>query len=123
MTSTFNPNNLLKMFNAFTLLYNTKTQSTGSFFENIDPKDPTSTNDMQETFYEYVCEYRELYAENPENVDVFEPNDSINTNENDTYALIIGDNSIVCISRSYLSLLYYGCIEYDEKLKWNIVKL
>lgn len=120
---------VFNMFNSFLKLYNTKHQTVGCIFENINLKDPQSTNDKLEMFYEYMQEHKSLEAENPSYVDVYdlcsidENNDQSN-NHNDIYALIVDDDKIKYTSLSYISLLKVGA--QDQKLakkRWNIIKL
>jgi hypothetical protein len=119
---------VFNMFNSFLKLYNTKHQTVGCIFENINLKDPQSTNDKLEIFYEYMQEHKLLEAENPSYIDVYDLSSTHASNDrsdNDIYALIVGDDDkIKYTSLSYISLLTLG--SQDPKLtkkRWNIIKL
>jgi len=113
------------MLNLFLRLYNMKHQTSGCIFENINEKDPQSTNDKLETFYEYMQEHQVLIDEDKSFIDVYDQSQNIpNPNSHDVYAIIVGDCDVKYISLSYISLLVAG--SKDSKLikkKWNIIKL
>ncbi len=120
---TIDPCKAIDLIDKFLELYNTKYQKIGSMFENIDIKDPSSTNERMELFYEYMQEHVNLLAENPENIDVYGSDDHIENDDHEIYAIIYGDNAKVkYLSLSFISLLYIGVNEFSEK-KWTIVKM
>jgi hypothetical protein len=113
------------LLNFFLLLYNTKHQTIGTFFENINEKDPQSTNDKMETFYEYMNDHKNLLNEDMSSIDVYDENTDIqNPNDHDVYALIVGDDCDVKYkSLSYISLLIIGSQNAKRLGKnWNIIK-
>ena len=120
---TLDPCLAIDLIDKFLELYNTKYQKIGSMFENIDIKDPSSTNERMELFYEYMQEHENLLAENPDNIDVCGPDDHIENNDHEIYAIIHGDNAKVqYLSLSFISLLYIGIKEFSDT-KWTIVKM
>jgi hypothetical protein len=123
--NTLEPENVLTLFDKFLLIYNKKYNASGSMFENVDIKNPMSTNEKMELFYEYMIDHKELYDENPNNVDVYDPESKIeNSNSYDIYALIIGQSSsIKYLSLSFISLLTIGCQKIESSIDWSIVKL
>jgi hypothetical protein len=111
------------MINDFQRIYNGKYQRVGSMFDGIDLKDPTSTNDPMETFYEYMKEHTTLLNENESLIDVYEPGVPIDGSAGHTiYALITKNLETKYLSLSYISLLYVGATNKktlgDE---WSIV--
>ena len=117
----------IDLLNFFISAYNNKYNDCGSMFDKLDPKDPTSTNDRMELFYEYIVEYQQLYEKNPNLCDCYDEVMFVANPDHDIYALVISDKrTIHCVSHTYISLLSYV---YDElkgdhtKIIWNIVKL
>lgn len=125
-TQTLEGESVLTLMDKFLQIYNTKHNTSGSMFENMNMKDPTSTNDKLEMFYEYMQTHQELFAENPVYVDVYEQNVKIENSESyDVYALITGkDSEIKYLSLSFISLLTIGCQASDEiGPVWSIIKM
>ena len=119
------PNKAINIIDKFLQIYNTKYQKSGSLFESIDLKDPLSTNEKMEMFYEYMQNHKILEAMNPAYVDVCGPEDQLDNAENhDIYALVTNeDSTIKYISLSFISLLYVGVSQYEYTTKWGIVKI
>lgn len=69
--TTITPVEAVMMMNKFTQMYNTTYNSNGSMFENINAKDPQSTNHRMESFYEYMKEHQILLADNPLYIETF----------------------------------------------------
>lgn len=115
----------VNILDKFLQIYNMKYDKSGSLFENIDLKDPLSTNDKLELFYEYMEEYSDLQSENINYIDVYSPSVTIPNDDNhDIYALIIGKNrKIKYISLSFISLLYAGIQELGMSNNWSIIAL
>lgn len=115
----------IELIDMFIKKYNQLHRKNDHLFSNINEKDPTGTNDQMELFYEYMKEYQELYAENPENVDIYDTSTFNNNNNRNIYAMVNSDDmSILCISLSYISLLKYGAnTDLKDSDKWNIVKM
>ena len=127
-SQTLEPENVLVLLDKFLQIYNVKHNTTGSMFENINIKDPLSTNDKMEMFYEYMKNHQDLFAENPEYINIYEPGEAIdNGNSYEVYALVTAENgtTIKYISLSFLSLLTYGCQSPKDigSSSWNIIKL
>lgn len=123
---TLDPENVLTLMDKFLQIYNTKYNTGGSMFENVDIKNPTSTNDKMEMFYEYMQNHKDLCEENPIYIDVYEPDVKIENSESyDVYALVIGkDSKIKYLSLSFISLLTIGCQSPDEMGPgWSIIKM
>lgn len=126
VTQTPEDNGELHIIDKFLQIYNTKHNTTGSMFENVDVKNPTSTNDKMEMFYEYMQEHQSLNAENPVYVDVYEPNTKIENSESyDVFTLVTGKESkIKYLSLSFISLLTIGCQSpEDVGPYWSIIKM
>jgi hypothetical protein len=124
--NTLNPENVLVLIDKFLEIYNKKHNTSGSIFENVDIKNPTSTNDKMEMFYEYMEEHNSMYEEDPVYIDVYEHDVHIeNSDSRDVYALVVGkDSKIKYLSLSFISLLTVGCQSIEEIEKnWSIVKL
>jgi hypothetical protein len=123
---TLEPEIMLTFIDKFLQIYNTKHNTAGSMFENIDVKNPISTNDKMEMFYEYIQNHKDLNKENPVYIDVYEPNVKIENSESyDVFALVIGkESSILYLSLSFISLLTVGCQSpNDVGTKWSIIKM
>lgn len=100
---------IVSMLNLFLRLYNAKHQTVGSIFENINSKDPQSTNDKLETFYEYMQEHQILIDEDKSFIDVYDQSQNVpNPNNHDVYVIVVGDSEVKYISLSYISLLVTG---------------
>jgi hypothetical protein len=113
-----------KMLQKFILMENIKNKENESLFHDINIKDPLSTNYKLELFYKYMNEYQDLFKKNKCYVDIYEPKEIENNQDTKLYALLIGDNSKVSlVSKSYISLLKYGCLEFNDNIKWNIISL
>lgn len=118
----------LELLNIFLMKYNAKYNSIKNMFDGVNDKDPTSTNDQMELFNQYMFEHNNLIAnEGQDYVDIYDQNTFlINTNNYDSYAIIIDDNDndkkVLYLSYSYISLLWFG-YKYLSKKLWNIVKL
>ena len=123
--NTLDPENVLTLFDKFLIIYNKKYNTTGSMFENVDIKNPLSTNEKMELFYEYITDHKALYDENPNYIDVYDPDYKIeNSDSHDVYALIIGKtSSIKYLSLSFISLLIIGCQKIESGIDWSIIKL
>jgi hypothetical protein len=115
---------VVDILDKFLQIYNTKFERKGSLFENVNMKDPSSTNDKMELFYEYMKIHDDLEKENKLYVDVYDPSDSIPNNDYDIYALIENRNKkIKYISLSFISLLFVGTEEFSLNDGWSIIKL
>ena len=126
MQTTLDSAQVLTIIDKFLQIYNTKHRACGSMFVNVDGKNPTSTNDKMEMFYEYMQDHNELSNENPLYVDVYEPDvDIVNIDSHDVFALITGkESSIKYLSLSFISLLTIGCDTIKElESAWSIIKL
>lgn len=124
-TETINAFDSIEILNLFLKIYNKKYRRVGNMFENIDIKDPLSTNDKTELFYEYMTEHNNLFKQNISMTDVFEPDMYMeNKNNNDIYALLTDTNKkLIYKSFSYISLLFIGYKNITENTEWSIVKL
>lgn len=124
-TGTISAIDSIEILNLFLIIYNKKYRRTGNMFENIDIKDPLSTNDKTELFYEYMTEHNNLSNQNKNLVDVYEPDVYMeNKNNNDIYALLTDTNKkLIYKSFSYISLLFIGYKNITENTEWSIVKL
>lgn len=125
-TQTLDPENVLTLMDKFLQIYNTKHQTSGSMFENVNVKDPTSTNEKMEMFYEYMQDHKDLNDENPVYVDVYEPEVKIeNSDSHEVFALVTGKESkIKYLSLSFISLLTIGCQSpEDVGADWSIIKM
>lgn len=116
------PADCIELLNVFLQRYNQKYKKVGSMFENTDIKDPLSTNDKMELFYEYMKEYQDLLQEDKKLIDVYGPNDNITSDKHEVYALVT-DNDIKYIANSYISLLFIGYKTTNSEKNWNIIKL
>lgn len=118
------PEFALNLFDKFTEIYNAKYNAKGSLFEGINEKDLTSTNDKMELFYEYMQYHNDLAKENPEMIDVYDPDSKIiNSDKHEIYALCVGkEKKPVYISLSFISLLSVGVREI-KKRDWIIIML
>lgn len=123
---TLDPCESIDIIDKFLQIYNRKHGLNGSMFENVDIKNPVDTNDKMELFYEYMEMHKCLYDENPDYVDVYDPNDTVDgSDENNVYALVTGkDSSIKYISLSYISLLTIG-VRYPKDVgnNWSIIMM
>lgn len=115
----------LRLLDKFIQIYNTKYNTSGSFFEGIDVKNPIATNDRMEMFYEYMKEHQNLLQENPAYVDVYEPGVAIeNPDSNEVYSLITcKDSKQIYLSLSFISLLTIGIRMEDFNEEWTIIRL
>ena len=122
MNNTISPFDTIEMINMFLKLYNKKYKTNGNLFENIDIKDPLSTNDKTELFYEYMEIHNNLQQKNNVLVDVYEPDMYIDNKNNDNIYMLItdADKRILYKSLSYISLLYIGYKNLDNT-DWNII--
>ena len=122
---TLSPFDSVELVNTFLKIYNKKYKKNGDMFENIDVKDPLSTNDKLELFYEYMQIHKNLQQLNTNLVDVYEPDIYMdNKDNNDIYALILDvDKKLVYKSFSYISLLFTGYKSFVDNINWSIVKL
>lgn len=123
---TLSPFDTIELINLFIQKYNDIHQRNDNFFQNIDEKDPSSTNNQMELFYSYIKEYQELQNENINYIDVYNPSDNISIagSGHCVYALInLQDTKILYISRAYISLLYVAYKTINKDTKWNIIKL
>lgn len=121
---TLSPFDVIELSNLFLRKYNEKYQKNSNMFENVNDKDPTSTNDQMELFYSYMHEYQDLLNQKREYVDVYGPDDNISGDNHEVYALINTKNKkVIYISRAYISLLYVAYKTIDDKTDWNIVNL
>jgi hypothetical protein len=118
------------LINIFIFKQNQMHNSMGKHvFNNVDIKDPSSTNDYMEIFYEYMNEYKVLNEINQEYIDVYDEDTYEKPDidcdiEVNTYALIENEtNKILYLSMSYISLLYCGIETLKNKDNWNIIKL
>lgn len=117
------PNSVVRMLDKFLQMYNSKYQKSGHIFEDLDPKDPSATNDKMELFYEYMQEHNDLTAKNPQYIDIYDPSDEIeNADQYDIYALCKNDRPLY-VSLSFISLLSYGVGDKKLGTDWKIVKL
>lgn len=125
-SKTLEPDESIDIIEKFLQIYNIKYGSTGSIFEKVDIKDPVDTNDKMEMFYELMMAHALLAQENPDYVDIYGPNDTIDgSDENNVYAIVIGkESTIKYISLSYISLLTIG-VRYPKDVgkHWSIVML
>lgn len=114
------------ILNVFNRLYNAKNLTIGSMFQDVDIKDPHSTNNKMEEFYEHMQHHMMLLTEDSSAGDVYGPFDKIeNKNDHEVYAIVIGaSGEIKYKSLSYISLLKVGA-DNIKKLgsKWNIIRL
>ena len=117
----------IDLLNFFLSAYNKKYNDNGNMFARVDTKDPTSTNDRMELFYEYMTIHKSLVDINPELCDCCDQESFIASQDHEIYALVVRANrEIHCVSHSYISLLSYI---YDQlkgdhsRIVWNIVKL
>jgi hypothetical protein len=123
-SDTIDPSRTMEMLNKFIEIYNTQHQTTGSMFDNVDPKDLIGTNDKMEMFYEYIAEHRERSTENSNLVAVYGCDDQIdNPASHPIYALVRGKSVPRYISASYISLLYHGVTTEPAHSIWSIVRL
>ena len=122
---TLSPFDSIELINTFLKIYNKKYKKNGDMFENIDIKDPLSTNDKTELFYEYMQIHKNLQQQNTILVDVYGPDIYMeNKNNNDIYALILdNDKKLIYKSFSYISLLFTGYKSFVDNINWSIVKL
>ena len=122
---TISPFDSIELINTFLKIYNKKYKKNGDMFENINIKDPLSTNDKTELFYEYMQIHKNLQQQNTNLVDVYEPNTYMdNKDNNDIYALILdNDKKLVYKSFSYINLLFTGYKSFVDNINWSIVKL
>lgn len=124
MNKTLKPDLATDMLDKFVQIYNIKHKKSGSMFEDANIKDPASTNEKMEMFYEYMQEHTDLMNENPEYIDVLYPDDTIDNVNHEVYALVEGkDSKVKYISLSFISLLRIGVEEKGTDPKWNIIKL
>lgn len=123
--NTITPYDSIELVNTFIKIYNKTYRKTGNMFENIDIKDPLSTNDKTELFYTYMKEYSDLQQCSPNLIDVYEPDTYMeNKNDNDIYGLITDiDKKLIYKSLSYISLLFIGYKTIENNINWGIVKL
>jgi hypothetical protein len=112
----------ISLLDKFLQIYNAKYHKTGSMFENVNIKDPHSTNDKMELFYEYMQEHIELEQNNKMSVDIYGPEDTIDSDSNEIYALV-DKQKTKYISLSFISLLAQGISEPELSPDWTIVRL
>lgn len=122
---TLTPYDSIEMLNQFLRIYNKKYNKDGSLFENVNAKDPLSTNEKTELFYEYMQNHQSLQSIQQDLVDVYDVNAQIPMSDvHDIYVLIIGDDrKLKYKSLSFISLLYIGYSTIEKEIIWNIVKL
>ncbi len=124
------PYEAIEIVNLFLKKQNELKQTVGaSMFHNVDFKDPSSTNDQMELFYEYMNEYQVLSNINLDHVDIYDE-DTYQKQDIDcdievnTYALVQQHtNKLYYLSMSYISLLYCALDNLKNKDDWNIIKL
>lgn len=116
------PNDTIELINCFNSLYNNKYNKKTSMFEQVNDKDPTSTNDKMEMFYEYMKLHKELQLKNQKLIDIYDINEELQSDVYSIYALTI-NKKVKLISYSYISLLYYGYKEIKNDINWNILEL
>tara|TARA_Y100000780_G_C13676151_1_gene414280 strand:- start:1712 stop:2077 length:366 start_codon:yes stop_codon:yes gene_type:complete len=117
------PHDSIELINLFLEYYNKNNNDKGSFIDNINLKDITSTNYKMELFYEYMNEYK-ILSKNQKDIDIYDENSYIDNDEkDDIYCLIVG-KKLNYFSKSFISLLYI-MLNYKKKSKeveWNIIK-
>ena len=120
---TISPYDSIELINIFLKIYNKKYKKKGDMFENVDIKDPLSTNDKTELFYEYMLIHKNLQQQDTQLVDVYEPDMYMeNKDNNNIYALILdNDKKLIYKSFSYISLLFIGYKNLINNIEWNIV--
>lgn len=125
MDTTLSPSDSIEILNQFTRIYNEKYRKNGSMFENMNVKDPVSTNDRTELFYQYMQNHQEMQGRKQDLVDVYEPDACIEDSETyDVYALIVGsDRKLKYKSLSFISLLFIGYKTMEKETTWSVVKL
>ena len=119
---TISPYDSIELINIFLKIYNKKYKKKGDMFENVDIKDPLSTNDKTELFYEYMLIHKNLKQQNTNLVDVYEPDVYMeNKDNNNIYALILdNDKKLIYKSFSYISLLFIGYKNLINNIEWNL---
>lgn len=122
---TIEPIVAISLTETFNALYNKLYNKKGCVFEDCNIKEPDTTNDKMELFYQYMGEYQELSKINLKYIDVYDPKEDLYWDDNyPIYAMVRDkDSSIMCISKSYISLLHVGIENLKCSKGWNIIKL
>lgn len=124
------PYTAVDLVNLFIFKQNQINNSIGkTMFHNVDIKDPSSTNDHMEMFYEYMNEYKTLCDMHETYIDIYDTKtyqkpDIDSDIDIHTYALIEAEtNKILYLSMSYISLLYCALDNLKNNNNWNIIRL
>ena len=126
------PFDTIELINLFNQKYNIKHRTKTSMFDGINVKDPSSTNDKMELFYEYMNLHNLLINQNESYIDIYEENNIVvPSSEHTVFALVTGKSSeILYTSLSYISLLFFALKDMQNPEKsilksqiWNIVSI
>jgi hypothetical protein len=121
--SSVSPITAIDMCDKFLHLYNAKHKVGGTLCENVNVKDPLSTNQKLETFNEYIVEHKYLLGLGRHYTDVYDSNSQLHNDINFNMYALISYGKIKYLSLSYISLLLTGVKENDLSKNWNIVTL
>lgn len=135
------PSTTIIMMEKFLKIYNERHKSSGSFFEGVNLKDQSDTNDKMETFYEYMELHKSFITDKNNYCDIYQYSSDLfvdGSEEHNIYVIIdknsndknLNDKTIkkvVCrfASLCYICLLKYGvvCDKHTNKDNWTIVQL
>jgi hypothetical protein len=113
------PEDSIDIVNLFIEFYNKTNDSDGSFFENINLKDPSATNHKMEMFYQLMLEHKSL-----DDSDIYDKNTFKSIHDDgDIYCLVV-QKKLKYFSYSFISLLYM-ILKYKKENKdveWIIIK-
>lgn len=112
------PFDSIELINLFVEYYNKIYKTGGSFFENLNLKDKTSTNHRMELFYQYMNDHNSL-----DDVDIYDKETLESDDDKDIFCLIV-EKKLKYFSYSFISLLYM-ILNYKKKdncVEWIIVK-
>lgn len=116
--SELNSDICVTLINIFIVYYN-KINNKTNILDDIDTEDPTSTNKILESFYEYVDQYKENDAQDTNLTKVYDPNTNIYADEK--IFCLMHDGVCVKISPTLLSLLMFLVKCNWTDLNWKIM--
>ena len=131
MNATLSPDDSIDIVDLFNQKYNKKYRVKTNFFEGVNSKVATDTNDKMEMFYEYMTLHNILQQKGQDYIDIYDKNSDVTCKDGNVYQLVVGEESSVMYkSLSYLSLLQFALQDLksgknsflDGKI-WNIVAI
>lgn len=118
---------VVNIINAFQIHYKRlfKKNDNENMFNDVDTKNPLSTNRSMEFLYEHLFKYKENIKNNNEGNNLYNEDDNFDIEKYDEFYALIINADIKKMSASLYSLIEYfvGLKEEWWDLKWEIINL